>query len=102
MASPAQPTTPVEQAAAMHAQHIVAGDLTAVQQDCVPNVMQTPADLYEQLAAVAFERYAILGHARIGFQHVFKIRYVGPTVMTVHHRLGDQGGRWVVLESECV
>ena len=102
MAPPVQPTTPVEQAAATHAQHIVAKDLAAMQQDCVPNVLQTPADLYAQLAAAAFERYAILGHAKIGFQHVFKIRYVGPTVMTLHHRLGDQGGKWVVLESERV
>ena len=102
MAPPVQPTTPVEQTAATHAQHIVAGDLAAMQHDCTPNVLQTPADLYKQLAAVAFERYTILGHAKIGFQHVFKIRYVGPTVITLHHRLGDQGGRWVVLESERV
>lgn len=102
MAPQVQSATPVEQAAVLHAQHIVSGDLAAMQQDCVPNVLQTPADLYAQLAAVAFERYAILGHAKIGFQHVFKIRYFGPTVMTLHHRLGGQGGRWVVLESEGV
>ena len=49
-----------------------------------------------------FERYAVLGHARIGLQHVFKIRYVGTPTMTLHHRLGPVDGRWLVLESERV
>ena len=94
------PTTAVEQAAQAHAQHIVAGDTTAISQDCVPHVLQTPENLYAQLAAATFERAVILGHAKIGYQHVFKIRYFGPTVMTLHHRLGDQDGKWLVLESE--
>ncbi len=90
----------VEQAAAAHAQHIVAGDRAAILEDCAPNVLQTPEDLYEQLCAARFERYAIVGHAKIGFQHVFKIRYFGPTVYTLHHRLGERDGKWLVLESE--
>ncbi|GIX48193.1 MAG: hypothetical protein KatS3mg131_2404 [Candidatus Tectimicrobiota bacterium] len=92
----------VEQAAAAHAQHIVAGDRAAVLQDCIPGVLQTPADLYERLLVARFERYAIVGHAKIGFQHVFKIRYFGPRVVTLHHRLGERDGRWWVLESEVV
>jgi hypothetical protein len=92
--------TPVEQAAEAHARHIVAGDAGAMAQDCVPNVLQTPATLYNQLQTARFERYAIIGHAKIGLQHVFKVRYFGPTVLTLHHRLGDRDGRWLVLESE--
>jgi hypothetical protein len=102
MAPHVQPTTLVAEAVAAHAQHIVAGDATAIRQDCAPNVLQTPADLYAQLAATAFERYAIVGHAKIGLQHVFKIRYVGAMVVTLHHRLGETGGKWFVLESERV
>jgi hypothetical protein len=92
----------VEDVATAHAQHIVAGDVAAMTQDCAPHVLQTPEDLYVQLAAAAFERYAIVGHAKIGLQHVFKIRYVGATVITLHHRLGETGGKWLVLESERV
>jgi hypothetical protein len=95
-------TASVEQAAEAHAQHIVAGDATAMAHDCVPTVLQTPEDLYAQLGAAQFERYAIVGHAKIGLQHVFKVRYFGPTVLTLHHRFGSQNGRWVVLESERV
>lgn len=93
---------PVEPAAEAHARHIVAGDETAVLQDCVPQVLQAPPDLYRQLRAMTFERYAVLGHAKIGFQHVFKIRYFGPTTVTLHHRFGLVDGQWRVLESERV
>ena len=102
MAQRVRPTTPVEDIATAHAQHIVAGAAEAITQDCAPNVLQTPEDLYTQLVATAFERYAIVGHAKIGLQHVFKIRYVGATVVTLHHRLGETGGKWLVLESERV
>jgi hypothetical protein len=95
-------STTLEQAAAAHAQHIVAGDLAAVLQDCIPQVLQTPADLYAQLCAARFEQYAIVGHAKIGLQHVFKVRYVGPTTVILHHRFGDRAGKWLVLESEPV
>ena len=97
-----QPPIPVEQAAEAHARHIVAGNRTAVQQDCAVQVLQEPPDLYAQLAAVAFAGYAVLGHARIGFQHVFKIRYGGTTTVTLHHRFGAVDGTWLVLESERV
>jgi len=97
-----QPAIPVEQAAEAHARHIVAGDRMALQQDCTAPVLQEPPDLYAQLETLAIERYAVLGHARIGFQHVFKIRYVGTTTVTLHHRLGIVDGQWRVLESERV
>ena len=97
-----QLTIPVEQAAETHARHIMAGDRAAVHQDCAVQVLQAPLDLYAQLGAVTFERYAVLGHARIGLQHVFKIRYVGTPTVTLHHRLGAVDGRWLVLESERV
>ena len=97
-----QPTLPVEQAAEAHAQHIVAGDRVTMHQDCVAQVRQDPPALYAQLGAVTFERYVVLGHARIGLQHVFKIRYVGATTMTLHHRFGAVDGTWRVLESERV
>jgi hypothetical protein len=97
-----QPPVSVEQAAEAHARHIVAGDRAAVHQDCAVQVLQEPPDLYAQLGAVTFERYAVLGHARIGFQHVFKIRYFGTPTVTLHHRLGAVDGRWLVLESERV
>ncbi len=95
-------TVTVEQAAQVHAQHIVAGDRTAMQQDCVVSVRQDPPDLYAQLDAMTFERYAVLGHAKIGFQHVFKIRYFGAGTVTLHHRFGAVDGQWHVLESERV
>src|SRR5262245_33963924 len=95
-----QPAIPVEQAAEAHACHIVAGDKSAVLQDCAAQGLQEPPDLYAQLGAVTFGHYAMLGHARIGLQHVFKIRYVGPTTVTLHHRFGVVEGRWLVLESE--
>ena len=68
-------------------------------QDCITQVRQEPLDLYTQLGTKTFERYAVLGHARIGLQHVFKIRYFGTTTVTVHHRLGAVEGQWRVLES---
>lgn len=96
-------TTPspgtVEQAAEAHAQHLLTGDLAAVQQDCSASALQEPTDLYQQLGMVCFERYAILGHAKIGFHHVFKIRYFGPITLTLHHRFGMVDGTWRVLES---
>jgi hypothetical protein len=95
----APPTLPVEQAAEAHAQHIVLGDSAAVCQDCITQVRQEPPDLYAQLGTTTFARYAVLGHARIGLQHVFKIRYVGATTMTVHHRIDAVEGQWRVLES---
>ena len=97
-----QPTVPVEQAAEAHARHIVASDRAAVHQDCAAPVLQEPPDLYAQLGAVTLERYAVLGHARIGLQHVFKIRYFGTPTVTLHHRFGAVDGRWLVLESERV
>ena len=51
---------------------------------------------------MTFERYAVLGHARIGLQHIFKIRYFGATIVTLHHRFGLVAGQWRVLESERV
>jgi hypothetical protein len=95
-------TVTVEQAAQVHAQQIVAGDRMALQQDCVVPVRQEPPDLYAQLDAMTFERYAVLGHAKIGFQHVFKIRYFGAGIVTLHHRFGAVDGQWRVLESERV
>lgn len=90
----------VEEAVQRHAQHIVAGDVTAIEQDCDPQVLQTPEDLYTQLCTSRFERYDVLGHAKIGFQHILKVRYIGPTAVTLHHRLGERDGKWLVLESE--
>ena len=98
----APPTLPVEQVAEAHAQHIVLGDSAAMHQDCIIQVRQEPPDLYVQLCAAAFARYAVLGHAKIGFQHVFKIRYFGATTVTLHHRLVAVAGQWRVLESERV
>ena len=98
----APPTLPVEQAAEAHAQHIVLGDSAALHQDCIAQVRQEPPDLYAQLRAATFARYAVLGHAKIGFQHVFKIRYFGATTVTLHHRLDAVEGQWRVLESERV
>jgi hypothetical protein len=95
----ALPTLPVEQTAEAHAQHIVRGDSAAMHQDCITQVRQEPADLYAQLSAATLERYAVLGHARVGLQHVFKIRYFGVTTVTVHHRFGAVEGQWRVLES---
>jgi hypothetical protein len=95
----APPTLPVEQAAEAHAQHIVRSDRAAVHRDCIAQVRQEPPDLYTQLGAATFTRYAVLGHARIGLQHIFKIRYFGVTTVTVHHRLGAVEGQWRVLES---
>jgi len=95
----AAPTLPVEQAAAAHAQHIMWGDRAAMHQDCITQVRQEPPDLYAQLGTTTFARYAVLGHARIGLQHVFKIRYFGATTVTVHHRFGAMEGQWRVLES---
>ena len=97
------PSTPsVEQAAEAHAQHIVLGDSAAMHQDCIAQVRQEPADLYTQLSTATFARYAVLGHAKIGLQHVFKIRYFGATTVTLHHRLGAVEEQWRVLESERV
>ena len=96
------PTLSIEQAAAAHAQHILSRDMLAVQQDCRAQMLREPGDLYQQLATAAFERYAILGHAKIGLQYVFKIRYFGPTTITIHHRFGAVEGTWLVLESERV
>ena len=96
------PTVPVEQAAEAHARHIVARDRVAVHQDCAVQVLQEPPDLYAQLGVATLARYAVLGHARIGLQHVFKIRYFGTTTVTLHHRFGAVEGRWLVLESERV
>ena len=62
-------------------------------------VRQEPPELYVQLGTTTFARYAVLGHARIGVQHVFKIRYFGATTVTVHHRFGAVEGQWRVLES---
>ena len=98
----APPTLPVEQAAEAHAQQIVLGVRAALAQDCIAPARQEPADLYAQLGTMTFERYAVLGHARIGLQHVFKIRYFGETIVTVHHRFGTVAGQWCVLESERV
>jgi hypothetical protein len=95
----ALPVLPVEQAAEAHAQHIVLGDRAVMHQDCIAQVRQEPPDLYAQLSVATFARYAVLGHARIGLQHVFKIRYVGATTVTVHHRFGAVEGQWCVLES---
>ena len=95
----ALPTLLVEQAAEAHAQHIVRGDRTAMHQDCITKVRQEPPDLYAQLGTMTFARYTVLGHARIGLQHVFKIRYFGTTTVTVHHRLGAVEGQWRVLDS---
>ena len=98
----APPTLPVKQVAEAHAQHIVLSDRTAMYQDCIAQVRQEPPDLYAQLGTTTFTRYAVLGHARIGLQHIFKIRYFGATTVTLHHRLGAVEGQWCVLESERV
>jgi len=95
----AAPTLPVEQAAEVHAQHIVLGNSAAMHQDCITQVRQEPPDLYTQLGTTTFARYAVLGHAKIGFHHIFKIRYFGATTVTVHHRFGAVEGQWRVLES---
>lgn len=95
----APPTLPVAQAAEAHAQHIVLGDSAAIYQDCIAQVRQEPPELYGHLDATTFERYAVLGHARIGLQHIFKIRYCGATTVTIHHRFGTVEGQWRVLES---
>jgi hypothetical protein len=98
----APPTLPVKQAAEAHAQHIMLGDSAAMHQDCIAQVRQEPPDLYAQLGTTTFARYAVLGHARIGLQHIFRIRYFGTTTVTLHHRLGTVEGQWRVLESERV
>ena len=96
------PTLPVEPAAEAHAQQIVLGARAALPQDGSAPAHQEPSDLYAQLATLTFERYAVLGHARIGLQHIFRIRYFGATIVTLHHRFGLVAGQWRVLESERV
>src|SRR5215471_11260871 len=98
----APPTLFVEQAAEAHAQHIVLGDSAALHQDCIAQVRQEPAELYAQLIAATFARYRVLVYAKIGLQHVFRIRYFGATIVTVHHRFGAVEGQWRVMESERV
>jgi hypothetical protein len=98
----AAPMQSVEQAAEAHAQQIVRRAGAVLAQDGIAPARQEPPDLYAQLEAMTFERYAVLGHARIGWQHVFKIRYFGATIVTLHHRFGAVAGQWRVLESERV
>jgi len=78
------------------------GPVAGCRPDCGAPERQEPPDLYAQLGTMTFERYAVLGHARIGLQHVFKIRYFGAMVVTLHHRFGAVSGQWRVLESERV
>lgn len=93
---------PVDAAAEAHARHIVAGDTAAIAADCVAEVKQAPEDLYRQLGQARFGHYHILGRSRIGAQFVFRIRYFGPTVVTLHQRFAMLDGQWRVLESERV
>jgi hypothetical protein len=98
--------TDVERVALDHARRVAAGDRSAAA-DLASDARLTPADLLDRLLAQRFSAVELVGHARIGAQHVFKTKYVGsaastpgPTVVVQARWAQGAGGSWRLLEAE--
>lgn len=83
-----------------HARSLVAGERTVALAPLLPDAPVTPADLLAQLTGRPFTGYEVVAHARIGRQHLFKVKFLGPVSYVVQSRWGEQGDSWRLLEVE--
>ncbi len=101
MTRPGGAETDVEAAVRHHACRILAGDAGEAGADAAPHAELRPADLLEGLCAGGFREFELVAHARIGVHHVYKTRFVGPTVVVVQARWAqDPEGRWRLRDAE--
>jgi hypothetical protein len=92
----------VEAAVREHARRTISREPEA-RDDLAPGAELTPPDLLERLGRTRFEGFELVAHAKIGVHHVFKTKFVGPTVIVVQARWArEAGGRWRIREAEIV
>lgn len=90
----------VETVVREHAERVRAGDPQALA-DLAPDVQLEPRDLFDRLFRWRFRACELVAHARIGAQHVFKTKYVGPTTVVVQARwVRNVAGRWQLVDAE--
>ena len=83
-----------------HARRVVASDPGA-RADLVPDATLEPAELYDRLLDARFRGFEVVAHARVGAYHIFKTRYLGPTVFVVQERwVRGADGQWRIHEAE--
>lgn len=94
-----QKVADIEPRVRAHAEAVLAKNRAASAGDLSPDAPQDPADLYERLDAGTFTRYEIVAHAKIGFHHIYKTKYIGTEAWVVQERWAEQDGRWLIRES---
>lgn len=83
-----------------HACRVVAGD-AGVRADLAPDAILEPAQLYDRLLDARFRGFEVVAHARVGAYHIFKTKYLGPTIFVVQERwVQGADGRWRIHEAE--
>jgi hypothetical protein len=62
----------------------------------------TPPDLIEWLLSQPFTGFELVAHARIGAHHIFKTKFIGPTILVVVQArwATDASGGWRIREAE--
>jgi len=92
----------VEAAVREHARRTISQEPEA-RDDLAPGAELTPPDLRERLGRARFEAFELVAHAKIGGHHVFKTKFVGPTVVVVQARWAREAdGQWQIREAEIV
>ncbi len=83
-----------------HAGRVVAGD-AGVRADLAPDAILEPVHLYDRLLDARFRGFEVVAHARVGAHHIFKTRYLGPTIFVVQERwVRSVDGQWRIHEAE--
>lgn len=92
---------PAEMTAALDAlmRALMSGDRGAAEAITEPQVLEDLRQIANAIAPGVYDKYELVGRARIG-QHFFnKVRLTGAKPMTIQFRLGMNGERWTVREA---
>ncbi len=93
--APAEMTRSLD--ALMHA--LMSGDHAAAEAMTEAQALEDLRQIANAIAPADYDKYELVGHARIAQHFYNKVRLAGPKPMTIQFRLGKDGERWTVREA---
>jgi hypothetical protein len=85
-----------------HARAVLAMDIGRLMEDLTPEAMgQLQAGALGD-AVPALSDYEVLDHRQDGRDHLYDVKYIGPTSFTVRARWSQTGGEWKIVDAEVV
>ncbi|MBI1885267.1 MAG: hypothetical protein HYS09_02965 [Chloroflexi bacterium] len=94
---------PVEDAVHRHAKAIVTMDIGQIMNDLMPEaMMKLQASAAGGGAALQISGYEVLGNQPDGDDHLYDVKYIGPTSFTVRARWSRVGSEWKIVDADIV